>query len=179
MFETSGEEEEKVSREEGVTVMQIFNGSASNLHCAIQGTYLGSVKWWSEDQTRPLKDSQAIGEYLTIAKVTEDMKITCEVSKANLSWQQRFFLEVVNNKDDLKETEFVMPALLEAYICQDDRTVPILKMSNSGASECNQEHFENYKPQAPQFLVLLHRNRVRSIPVNRCHVHLSSTVSLC
>ena len=131
------------------------------------------------DQNRPLKDSQAIGEYLTISKITENQEITCEVSKAGLSWQQKFSLEVVNNKDDLRETKLVMPTLLEAYMCEDDRTVPILKMSNSGASECKQEHFENYEPQEPQFLVLLHRNRVRPIPVKRCHVHLSSTVSLC
>ena len=178
-FEASGEEEAEESREEGVTVMQVFNGSASNLHCSIQGTYLGSVKWWSEDQTKPLRDSQAIGEYLTIGKVTEDMRITCEVSKANLSWQQRFLLEVINHIDDLKETKLNMPSLLEGYMCQDDRTTPILTMSNSGVSECNQENFENYQPQAPQLLVLLHRNRVLPVPINRCHAHLSSTVALC
>ena len=129
--------------------MQVFNGSASNLHCSIQGTYLGSVKWWSEDQTKPLRDSQAIGEYLTIGKVTEDMRITCEISKANLSWQQRFLLEVINHIDELKETKLNMPSLLEGYMCQDDRTTPILTMSNSGVSECTQENFENYQPLAP------------------------------
>ena len=64
-------------------------------------------------------------------------------------------------------------------MCEDDRTVPILKMSNSGTSECKQEHFQNYEPEEPQFLVLLHRNRVRPISVKRCHLHLASTVSLC
>ena len=114
IFEDGEEKNEPINQSSGVTEVEIFNGTVANLHCALQATYVGSVRWWSLERNKPLTNAQAVGEYLTISEVREDMKVACEVSKAGLAWQMIFSLKVVNSREDLKRGKLIITSMLEA-----------------------------------------------------------------
>ena len=44
IFEDGEEENEPTSQSNGITEVQIFNGTVANLHCALQATYVGLVR---------------------------------------------------------------------------------------------------------------------------------------
>ena len=179
IFENDGEENSPINQSSGITEIEIFNGTIANLHCAIQATYVGQIRWWSLEQDKPLSNAQAVGEHLTITDVKEDQKVACEVSKAGLAWQMIFSIKVVNSREELKKGRLSMPSLLEAYLCEDRRTTQILTMSNSGVNECEEETFRSYQSYPVKEMTILHRNRITPIQVNRCHARLASVVALC